>query len=149
VGPWLTAQPARGWLHHAHDWQRAQMEFAREFPPQPVSPRPVPAWLASDGRFYACRWLEHDRLSYRLSAMYYGDPGGTKVLESRGWLRVQRDGTIIRPPSSRADLTQPQLDVLFSLVQLAEGAYRDNIREELELARLRARLDLPGSGACA
>lgn len=131
------------------DWQRARLDFAREFPPQPVSPRPVPGWLSSDGRFYACRWLEHDRLSYPLSAMYYGDPGGTRVLENRGWLRVQRDGTIIRPPLSRTRLTQPQLDVLFSLAQLAKGVYRDNIRDELELARLRARLDAPGSNDAA
>jgi hypothetical protein len=81
----------------------------------------VPAWLAPDARFYWCRWLEHDRLSYRLSAAHYGNPGGTRVLEARGWLRVQRDGTIVRPPSSPSGLSQPQLDVLFSLAQLAEG----------------------------
>jgi hypothetical protein len=131
------------------DWRGAQLEFAREFPPQPVSPRPTPAWLSLDGRFYACRWLEHDRLSYRLSAMYYGDPAGTKILERRGWLRVQRDGTIIRAPSSRTHISQRQLDVLFSLAQLAEGAYRDNIRDELELARVRARLNPPGPDDCA
>jgi hypothetical protein len=123
------------------DWERAQLEFAREFPPQAIRPRPVPAWLAPDGRFYACRWLEHDRLSYRLSAHHYGNAAGTRALESLGWLRIQRDGTIVRAPSTRSELTQPQLDVLFSLAQVAEGDYRDNIHDGLELVRLRARLD--------
>ena len=123
------------------DWERAQLEFAREFPAEAVPPRPVPAWLAPDGRFYACRWLEHDRLSYRLSAQHYGNAGGTRVLETRGWLRIQRDGTVVRAPSTRSELSQPQLDVLFSLAQLAEGDYRDNIHDELVLARLRARFD--------
>ena len=125
------------------DWERAHTEFAREFPPEAVLPRPVPAWLAPDGRFYACRWLEHDRLSHRLSAALYDDPSGTRLLERRGWVRIQRDGTIIRAPLASTDLSQPQLDVLFSLAQVASGEYRANIEAELELARVRARLDLP------
>ncbi|HTD78903.1 MAG TPA: hypothetical protein VK898_14795, partial [Chloroflexota bacterium] len=86
------------------DWLRAQLEFARDFPPRPVPPVPTPAWLAPDGRFYACRWLEHDRLSYRLAAAYYADPRGTQALERHGWLRVQRDGTIVRPPLTWREL---------------------------------------------
>ena len=123
------------------DWLRAQLEFARDFPPRPVPPAPTPAWLAPDGRFYACRWLEHDRLSYRLAAAYYADPRGTQALERHGWLRVQRDGTIVRPPLTWRELTQPQLDVLFTLVEVSRGDYHANIRDELELARLFARLE--------
>ena len=115
------------------DWQRTQLQFARDFPPRAVPPHPSAAWVAPDGRFFACRWLEHDRLGYRLAAAYYADPCGPLALEQRGWLRVQHDGTIVRAPSVRAP-SQPQLDVLFTLVELAKGAYRANIREELELA---------------
>jgi hypothetical protein len=125
------------------DWQRAQLEFAQDFPPRAVPPHPAPAWLSPDGRFYACRWLEHDRLSYRLAAAYYGDPRGTQALEKHGWLRVQRDGTIVRPPYARRGPSQPQLDVLFTLVQVSRGEYHANIRDELELARLLARLETP------
>lgn len=125
------------------DWQRAQLEFARDFPARPVPPRPSPAWLSPDGRFYACRWLEHDRLSYRLAAAYYGDPRGTQALEKHGWLRVQRDGTIVRPPYTWRELTQAQLDVLFALVQVSRGDYHTNIRDELELARMLGKHEPP------
>jgi len=132
-----TAEPSTA------DWQRAQFEFARDFPPRAVPPHPAPAWLAPDGRFFACRPLEHDRLSYRLAAAYYGDPHGTQALEKRGWLRVQRDGTIVRPLSARRELSQAQMDVLFTLVQVSKGDYHANVRDELELARLLARLEAP------
>ena len=89
----------------------------------------------------AVRVLEHDRLSYRLAAAYYADPRGTQALEKHGWLRVQRDGTIVRPPFTWRELTQAQLDVLFTLVQVSTGDYHTNIRDELELARLFARLE--------
>ena len=121
------------------DWQRAQLQFARDFPPRAVPPHPAAAWVAPDGRFYACRWLEHDRLGYRLAAAYYADLCGPLALEQRGWLRVQHDGTIVRLPSARLP-SQAQLDVLFTLVEVSEGAYGANIREELELACARAGL---------
>jgi hypothetical protein len=122
------------------DWQRAQLQFAQDFPPRAVPPRPTPAWVAPDGRFYACRWLEHDRLGYRLAAAYYGDPRGPRALEEHAWLRVQHDGTIVHLPSARHP-SQPQLDVLFALVQVSEGVYRANVRDELELVRVLAALD--------
>ena len=121
------------------DWQRTLLQFARDFPPRAVPPHPSAAWVAPDGRFYACRWLEHDRLGYRLAAAYYADPCGPLALEQRGWLRVQHDGTIVRLPSAGLP-SQSQLDVLFTLVELSEGAYRANIREELELAGVLAAL---------
>lgn len=111
------------------DWQRAQLQFARDFPPRAVPPHAAPAWVAPEGRFYPCRWLEHDRLGYRLAAAYYADPRGPLALERRGWLRVQHDGTVVRLPARRP--TQSQLDVLFALAQSSEGIYSLNIRDEL------------------
>ena len=122
------------------EWRRTMLQFARDFPPRAIPPHPAPAWIAPDGRFYACRWLEHDRLGYRLAAACYGDPCGPLTLERRGWLRVQHDGTIIRSPSARLP-SQPQLDVLFTLGQASEGTYRANIREELKLACILSSLD--------
>jgi hypothetical protein len=120
-------------------WQRTQLQFARDFPPRAVPPCAAPGWLAPDGRFYACRWLEHDRLGYRLAAAHYGDPCGPLTLEQRGWLRVQHDGTIVRLPSARLP-SQAQLDVLFTLLEVSQGVYRANIREQLELACVLAAL---------
>jgi hypothetical protein len=41
-------------------------------------------------------------------------------------------------------LSQGQLDVLFTLLQAAEGRYRANIAEELELSRIAERLPSGG-----
>ena len=117
------------------DWRRAEFQFARDFPPQASDPRPGPAWVCPDGRFYACRWMEHDRLAYRLAAWLYSDPRGPWALEQRGWLRIGQDGTAIRS-SFREPPSQGQLDVLMTLVQIADGVFRESIRDQLQLARL-------------
>jgi hypothetical protein len=119
------------------DWQRAEFQFARDFPPLPSEPRAGAAWVAPDGRFYGCRWMEHDRLAYRLAAAVYADPRGPWALEQRGWLRIAQDGTAIRS-SFREPPTQEQLNVLFALLQSSEGAFRESMSEELQLARLLA-----------
>ena len=46
-------------------------------------------------------------------------------------------------------LSQAQLDVLFTLLQVSEGSYRANVGEELELSRITERLrsaGLPSNG---
>jgi hypothetical protein len=119
------------------DWQRAEFAFACDFPPNPGEPRPGPAWVSPNGDFYACRWMQHDRLAYRLAAAVYADPRGPWALEQRGWLRIGQHGTAIRS-SFREPPSQGQLNVLFSLLQVSDGAFRESIREELLLARLLA-----------
>jgi hypothetical protein len=121
------------------DWQLAALAFGREFPPMRIEPEPSAAWIAPDGSFYQCRWMEHDRLAYRLSGAHYKDSGGPRTLERRGWLRLQHDGTIIWPSLSRPP-SQAQLDVLFTLMQASEGAFCANMREELEMALTAERL---------
>jgi hypothetical protein len=117
------------------DWRRAEFQFARDYPPAPCEPRPGPAWVAPDGCFYACRWMEHDRLAYRLAAAVYADPRGPWALEQRGWLRIGQDGSAIRS-SFREPPTQPQLNVLFALLETSDGAFRESIRDQLHLVRL-------------
>lgn len=119
------------------DWRRAEFQFARDFPPAPCEPRPGPAWVAPDGTFYACRWMEHDRLAYRLAAAVYSDPRGPWALEQRAWLRIGQDGTAIRS-SFREPPSDGQLNVLFALLELSDGAFRESIRDQLQLARLLA-----------
>jgi hypothetical protein len=119
------------------DWRRAEFQFARDFPPPCGEPRPGPAWVAPEGAFYPCRWMEHDRLGYRLAAALYADPRGPWALEERGWLRIAQDGTAIRS-SSREPPTDGQLNVLFALLQLSDGTFRESIRDQLQLARLLA-----------
>lgn len=121
------------------DWQLAALAFGREFPPVRTEPEPSAAWIAPDGSFYQCRWMEHDRLGYRLSGAHYKDPGGPRTLERRGWMRLQHDGTIVWPSLSHPP-SQSQLDVLFTLMQASTGAFRANVREELEMALTAERL---------
>ena len=118
-------------------WRRAEFQFARDFPPPRSEPQPGPAWVGPDGAFYACRWMEHDRLAYRLAAALYADPRGPWALEQRGWLRLGQDGTAIRS-SNREALSEGQLNVLVALLQRSDGDFREGIREQLLLARLLA-----------
>jgi hypothetical protein len=117
------------------DWRRAEFQFARDYPPAPCEPRAGPAWVGPDGSFYACRWMEHDRLAYRLAAALYADPRGPWALEQRGWLRIGQDGTAIRS-SFREPPTEGQLNVLFALLETSDSAFRESIRDQLHLARL-------------
>src|SRR5919202_1014213 len=48
-------------------------------------------------------------------------------------------GPVVRPAPGQP-LSQAQLDVLFTLVQISEGSYRANIAEELELSLIAERL---------
>jgi hypothetical protein len=123
----------------SEDWQLAMLAFGRDFPPQRGEPHPSAAWVAPDGSFYACHWLEHDRLAYRLAGACYSSPDGPRRLERGGWLRLEHDGTVVRQARGRP-LSQGQLDVLFTLLQAAEGSYRANVAEELELSRIAERL---------
>ena len=42
------------------DWRLATLAFGRDFPPRRSQPHPSAAWVAPDGSFYPCHWLEHD-----------------------------------------------------------------------------------------
>ena len=50
-------------------------------------------------------------------------------------MRLEHDGTVVRHAGGQP-LSQAQLDVLFALLQAAEGDYHTNIAEELELSRM-------------
>ena len=113
--------------------------IGRDFPPQRTEPHASAAWLAPDGSFYPCHWLEHDRLAYRLAGAYYNSSDGPRRLERCGWLRLEHDGTVVRHARGQP-LTQAQLDVLFTLLQTSKGSYRANIGEELELSLVMERL---------
>jgi hypothetical protein len=128
----------------AEDWPLAALAFGRDFPPQRSEPQASAAWVAPDGSFYPCYWMEHDRLAYRLAGAYYNDPSGPRTLERRGWMRLQNDGSVIWPTLGQP-ITQAQLDVLFTLVQTSDGDYRANVSEELGLWLTAERLR-PGGG---
>ena len=132
----------------SEDWHLAALAFGRDFPPRRSEPHPSAAWVAPDGSFYACHWLEHDRLAYRLAGAYYNSPDGPRRLEQCGWVRLEHDGTVVRQVAGQP-LSQAQLDVLFALLQTAEGGYRANVAEELELSLIAERLRSggpPGNG---
>ena len=132
----------------SEDWRLAALAFGRDFPPRRSQPHPSAAWVAPDGSFYACHWLEHDRLAYRLAGTYYTSPDGPRRLERCGWLRLEHDGTVVRHARGQP-LSQAQLDVLFALLQTSEGSYRANIAEELELSLIAEQLrsgGRPGNG---
>ena len=106
-----------------------------------AEPHASAAWVAPDGSFYPCHWLEHDRLAYRLAGAYYNSPDGPRTLERCGWVRLQHDGSVVWHTRGQL-LSQAQLDVLFTLLQTSEGSYRANIGEVLELSLMAERLRL-------
>ena len=124
----------RGAYEHLHD------QFELDFPP--VAETKVSAgWLAPNGRFYPCHYMEHLSEAYHLAFVHYQERGdGEQRIEKEGWAKIFSDGICLLPSSylynRDGEYTQAQLDTLGNLLVLAtqEGAegYTKNIKKELE-----------------
>ncbi len=69
-------------------------QFDLDFPPLSAI-RESAGWLAPDGKFYPCDFLEHYFLAIRLSLLYYDDDKGATTLERRGWVHIQNTGEML------------------------------------------------------
>lgn len=107
-----------------------QARFEQDFPPIPRVIQSA-GWLAPDGKFYPCRYYEHDILAERLSEIYYGSRCGTQMLDGHGWLRIDSTG-VIKNRFHVDDITQTQIDTLSNLCFHADGEYCRHLAVELD-----------------
>jgi len=123
-------------------WERVDEirdQFEKDFPPKTeliVSG----GWLAPDGGFYPCRYMEHLSEAYRLSWVHHNSKDGEKELERQGWAKVWNDGQVyhlgIRNFEQDYLYTQAQINTLGALLVLAtekeSEQYVKNISKELK-----------------
>ena len=141
-----------------HDWDKVQIikdygeiddmdrgnienlydQFDLDFPP--IAETKVSAgWLAPNGKFYPCQYMEHLSEARHLAFVHYKERGnGEQRIEKEGWAKIYSDGTCLLPTSYLYDqdgeYTQAQLDTLSDLLVLAikEGAegYAKHLKKE-------------------
>jgi hypothetical protein len=114
-----------GWLDEDEDWEKIddiEQQSRKEFPPRDAIEDSA-GWLAPDGKFYPCGWMEHTSLQYDLWLSF--DLEHTK-LENQGWARVDARHifwgsweALLKEP-----LTQQQLVTLLKLWEMP-GHYLD------------------------
>ncbi len=71
-------------------------------------------WISPFGDFYGCPIYQHDALAHTLAQAWYGDSGGTRVLETRGWTKIFASGGCDYDPAQiNTDQMNSLLDILF------------------------------------
>ncbi len=132
--------------YHAIDDLYSQ--FTLDFPPE-AELKLSGGWLAPNGKFYPCAWMDHLNEAQNLAFVHYKEKGdGSQRLEKEGWAKIFNDGICILLGTLRFDddlndlypnmkYTQAQLDTLGDLFVLATKeeaeAYAEHIRKELEV----------------
>lgn len=115
-------------------------QFEFDFPPK-AELEVSAGWLAPDGKFYPCRYMEHLSEAYRLALVHYNDQDGEETLEEKGWAKIFSDGIIILLKHIRSfdkdeKYTQAQINTLGDLLVLAKQEdnerYAKNISRELQ-----------------
>jgi len=117
---------------------RNQFEF--DFPPE-AELKVSGGWLAPDGKFYPCGYMQHLDEAYRLAFVHYNSEDGEKTLEQKGWAKILDTGVIFLLSHIRFDkdgkYTQAQINTLGDLLVLAsqEGnkTYKEKISRELQI----------------
>lgn len=118
---------------------RNQFEF--DFPPE-AKLKVSGGWLAPDGKFYPCGYMQHIGEAYSLALVHYNSDDGDKTLEEKGWAKICDDGTIfllirIRSFGEDGKYTQAQINTLGDLLVLAkqedDERYAKKISRELQI----------------
>lgn len=113
---------------------RNQFEF--DFPPE-AKLKISGGWLAPDGKFYPCSYMEHLAEAYRLALVHYNSDDGEKTLEEKGWAKILGDGVIFLLTYDRKGYTQAQINTLGDLLVLAKQenreGYAKKISQELQI----------------
>lgn len=113
---------------------RNQFEF--DFPPE-AELKISGGWLAPDGKFYPCGYMEHLSEAYRLALVLYNSDDGEKTLEEKGWAKILDNGIIFLLKyvsfDRDAKYTQAQINTLGDLLVLANQ--EDNERYAKHISR--------------
>ncbi|MGZ3714572.1 MAG: hypothetical protein ACXWP0_00425 [Ktedonobacterales bacterium] len=116
------------------EWS-VEKRFYAEFPPKP-SMTQAPGWIAPDGKFYPCRYMEHARVAGALARIYYGPKYkdmGESFLEDRNWIHVTAYGEFAFMPDMTA-INHVQIDTIFDLISCNPNTgYAHNMNKLLRL----------------
>lgn len=111
---------------------RNQFEF--DFPPE-AGLKVSAGWLAPNGKFYPCHYMEHLSEAYRLALVHYNSDDGEKTLEEKGWAKIFGDGIVFLLRHIRFDrdgkYTQAQINTLGDLLVLAKQEDREKYAEKI------------------
>lgn len=116
------------------DENAVEQAFYSEFPPKAKLIQ-APGWLAPDGKFFPCHYLEHSRIAYALARIYHGKHSGegSNYLEDRNWLHVTAYGEWAFMPRMDA-INMVQINALYDLIELEpRSTYAQNMRRLLHL----------------
>ncbi|MHA2064119.1 MAG: hypothetical protein ACXABY_07035 [Candidatus Thorarchaeota archaeon] len=108
-------------------WDRVEEirdQFELDFPPKAETIVSA-GWLAPDGKFYPCSYMEHMEYARRLAWVHYRSRDEERKLEAEGWAKVFTDGLVMLPDYDDK-YTQAQLDTLGDLFVLAKENDRDS-----------------------
>ena len=116
------------------------LRFFHDFPRKPSKPIESAGWLAPDGKFYPCHYMEHDAIAEGLAAQTYNSLEGVRLLETKGWARVGEEGLIAqrhgdRDTEMKLQLTQAQLDTMFDLAMVKGAKWKETILNHIELEK--------------
>jgi hypothetical protein len=147
-GPsYRTIEPERVQIVHIYssysvndDYEKSWIAFYKTYRPLKSQPENAPeqsaGWLAPDGRFYTCHYAQHTRMADRITAILYNSMDGDVILERKGWLRIEDDGsTQFSNSFSRggARATEAQEATLNRLASVGDGEWVRNMLQNLEL----------------
>jgi hypothetical protein len=93
-------------------------------------------WISPDGKVYYCGYGEHRYSARPISATYYGEIAynSEKFLEDKKWLKIYKDGMIIRGDWGWK-CTQKQIDAIGWLLT-AKGAdprWAEELKDHIEM----------------
>lgn len=101
----------------SEDVDAVERQYIMDYPEEPTEPAWGLGWIAPDGTFYSCGYMEHASTAARLWIMHNegicpSQPD--RMLEKQGWIKLYHSGSI------EGDVSTPaQLDVLRSLLPMA------------------------------
>ena len=82
-----------GTVDGGDDFDRIEIEWAREWPPECVrfggDVAATPGWISPNGDFYPCAAWAHNAVAAHISLVKFGK--ATTRLEDYGWIAVRRD----------------------------------------------------------
>ena len=129
------------YAHRSPEWWdrldeiRNQFEF--DFPPE-AELKVSGGWLAPDGKFYPCGYMQHLGEAYHLALVHYNSDDGEKVLEEKGWAKIYSDGLVFLWYSldhvrafGDTKYTQAQINTLGDLLVLAKQEDRKKFAETI------------------
>lgn len=107
-----------------------EIEFAKEFGPEPQPPCARLGWIAPNGDFYPCAYVAHNDLAYKLTMKLYGEYNGSfyGAMEKRGWIAIMGGGifTVKERSEGLYQYTAAQKETMLKITEAFEAVELEN-----------------------